>query len=94
MLSLGVDHYWRKIAVKMSEVSDGDHLLDMCCGTGDLAIAFAKLSPELNCVTGADFSAEMLAIAAAKQEKLKAFGNSFFRFFKFHLHKSSILIAK
>ena len=38
--SLGRDRAWRRVAVEMAEVRPGDRVLDVACGTGDLAIVF------------------------------------------------------
>lgn len=67
LLSFGVDYSWRKIAVKMANPTKDDHLLDMCCGTGDLAFEFAKANTTK--ITGADFSTEMVELAKLKQKK-------------------------
>ena len=72
LLSGGVDFHWRRVAVNMSNVNDGDQLLDMCCGTGDLAFCFARHGTGLNQITGCDFSSEMIDIAKTKQKKLSS----------------------
>ena len=38
LLSFGVDHYWRRKALKLTKVGTGSVLLDVACGTGDFAI--------------------------------------------------------
>jgi demethylmenaquinone methyltransferase / 2-methoxy-6-polyprenyl-1,4-benzoquinol methylase len=58
----GLDRRWRKLAARAA-VRPGDRVLDVCCGTGDLAIA-AK--DEGGTVTGVDFSEQMLARARSK----------------------------
>jgi ubiquinone/menaquinone biosynthesis methyltransferase len=40
--SLGVDQYWRRRAVKLSDLKPTDRVVDVACGTGDLTIAFAR----------------------------------------------------
>ena len=57
VLSLGVDRAWRKAAVRELGLAPGEHVLDACTGTGDLALALARASVR---VTGTDFCAEML----------------------------------
>ena len=42
VLSRGVDLWWRRVLVRMSGIKAGESVLDMCCGTGDVAFAFAK----------------------------------------------------
>ena len=53
----------RAMAVEMSELRPGDRVLDLCTGTGDLALAFASQGAD---VVGVDISRGMLAQAAAK----------------------------
>lgn len=58
----------RRKTVDMSGVRPGDRVLDVCTGTGDVALQFAK---RCNDVTGIDLSAEMLAIARSKDSQGK-----------------------
>jgi demethylmenaquinone methyltransferase/2-methoxy-6-polyprenyl-1,4-benzoquinol methylase len=67
-LSFGVDRIWRRRAIKSAAVRANDKVLDLCCGTGDLALAFASEGCE---TTGADFTYQMLAKAPSKAEKKK-----------------------
>lgn len=63
--SLGIDQRWRRKAVKMLAPRPGEHLLDLACGTGDLALELARQSPDLS-ITGLDFSEPMLSRASVK----------------------------
>ena len=65
--ALGIDHLWRRAAVRAADVKPGDRVLDLACGTGDLTQAFAKHS-EAASVLGMDFTNEMLDIARQKQQ--------------------------
>ena len=47
IFSVNLDRRWRKKAVKLAEIQHGDKVLDICCGTGDLAFAFCRASREL-----------------------------------------------
>ena len=67
--SLGIDQAWRKRAVRMAEVRDGDEVLDMACGTGDLTALFAATGAKR--VVGGDFTPEMLDLARVKQKKVR-----------------------
>jgi demethylmenaquinone methyltransferase / 2-methoxy-6-polyprenyl-1,4-benzoquinol methylase len=42
LLSLGIQHTWKRAAVRMLGVQPGDRVLDVCGGTGDLAILTAR----------------------------------------------------
>lgn len=62
--SLGLDAAWRRRAV--ARVRPGQRVLDLGCGTGDLALEAAKRAGPSGRVTGADFAGPMLDLAAAK----------------------------
>jgi len=55
----------RRATVEMSGAQPGDRVLDVCTGTGDVALEFAKKCDD---VTGIDLSSEMLAIARKKDK--------------------------
>jgi demethylmenaquinone methyltransferase/2-methoxy-6-polyprenyl-1,4-benzoquinol methylase len=66
IMSLGMDGSWRALAVRCADVHPGDAALDVCCGTGDLALALhAAVSPGGR-VVGLDFSSAMLDAARRK----------------------------
>lgn len=62
---------WRKDVMKQMEVKQGTKALDVCCGTGDWAIALANEVGPNGKVVGLDFSKNMLSIAEDKKKKLK-----------------------
>jgi demethylmenaquinone methyltransferase / 2-methoxy-6-polyprenyl-1,4-benzoquinol methylase len=64
--SMGRDFYWRKAAAKLTPTRSSEKLVDFCCGTGDLAFAFAKKDNPPTEIVGCDFSQEMLDIAKKK----------------------------
>ena len=66
-LSWGQHRIWKLMAVKWSEVKSGNHALDICCGSGDLALLLAKRVGNSGKVTGVDFASEQLAIAKQRQ---------------------------
>lgn len=70
VLSVNVDRlWWRRTARAFRHIlrrSDA-RVLDLCCGTGDMALALRKQSPpDANAYFGADFSHQMLRRGAAK----------------------------
>jgi len=69
LLSLGLHRAWkRKLILLLSPVS-GENWIDLCCGTGDLALALAhKVSPG-GVVLGVDSAKEPLAIASERSSK-------------------------
>jgi demethylmenaquinone methyltransferase/2-methoxy-6-polyprenyl-1,4-benzoquinol methylase len=69
LLSLDIDKLWRRrVARKFSAVlhDPSARVLDLCCGTGDLALAFRREAPGGAEITAADFVPEMLVRACAK----------------------------
>jgi demethylmenaquinone methyltransferase/2-methoxy-6-polyprenyl-1,4-benzoquinol methylase len=64
LLSANVDHRWRRRAVGLLELQGEEHILDVCTGTGDLAVAL--LDGGAREVQGCDFSPEMIRLAREK----------------------------
>ena len=60
VLSFGLHHYWRQQAVTVSGIPSGTRLLDVCSGTADLALAFARYLGHDGQVVAMDFCAAML----------------------------------
>lgn len=77
VLSLSLHHRWRKEAVRMSGVTKGSTVLDICTGTGDLAFCFADFVGEDGKVIGTDFAQPMLDIAVSKAKMKNATNVSF-----------------
>jgi demethylmenaquinone methyltransferase/2-methoxy-6-polyprenyl-1,4-benzoquinol methylase len=69
VLSLGVDVYWRWRTVRTIPPRGTAPLLDVCTGTGDLALAYARRAGADAVVVGSDFTREMLEIAATKRPR-------------------------
>lgn len=69
LLSGGIDFYWRKKALKLSEIEKDTKLLDVACGTGDFAIAAKKMG--VSAITGADLSLNMLKLFYQKTDWIK-----------------------
>jgi demethylmenaquinone methyltransferase/2-methoxy-6-polyprenyl-1,4-benzoquinol methylase len=65
VLSAGLDRRWRDRAVDALALSDGVLVMDLCTGTGDLAIATARRVRGAS-VVGIDFAGEMLRLGLAK----------------------------
>ena len=66
LLSAGLDRYWRAHAIRALGLTGRERVLDLCTGTGDLAIAARKARPGAAHVVGVDFAGAMLALAAEK----------------------------
>ena len=71
ILSLNFDKSWRRFAVKVSNVKPDAKVLDVCTGTGDLAIEFSKVLNSSGKVVGSDFCHEMVKMANNKLDRKK-----------------------
>jgi demethylmenaquinone methyltransferase/2-methoxy-6-polyprenyl-1,4-benzoquinol methylase len=71
IMSLGMDGSWRALAVRASGVAPGDAALDVCCGTGDLAIELLDAVSTRGRVVGLDFSEAMLDAARRKSSQIE-----------------------
>lgn len=65
--SFGFDHFWRRAAVLRSGILEGDRVLDVCSGTGELAFLLVRHVGPRGSVTGTDFCEEMLDRARRKK---------------------------
>jgi demethylmenaquinone methyltransferase/2-methoxy-6-polyprenyl-1,4-benzoquinol methylase len=74
LLSLGIDHYWRWRTVRTVCPPENSRILDVCTGTGDLAMAYHRAAGASATIVGADFCAEMLVLAKEKAAKRGAEG--------------------
>lgn len=66
LLSLGIHRSWRNRVIKMAEPLSGKQILDLCTGTGELAVGLAHAVGACGSVVGIDFVPDMLAIAHHK----------------------------
>jgi demethylmenaquinone methyltransferase/2-methoxy-6-polyprenyl-1,4-benzoquinol methylase len=66
LLSLGMDQGWRRFAAGQARLLPGDAALDVCCGTGDLAIELVRRVGAAGRVAGLDITHEMLVLGKAK----------------------------
>ena len=64
VLSLGRDGSWRRRAARAAGLTPGQSALDVACGTGRLTAELARLVSPGGTVVGADFSRQMLQLAA------------------------------
>ncbi|HTU25943.1 MAG TPA: bifunctional demethylmenaquinone methyltransferase/2-methoxy-6-polyprenyl-1,4-benzoquinol methylase UbiE [Pirellulales bacterium] len=72
LLSLGVDYYWRWRTVRRVRPAGTDPILDVCTGTGDLALAYHRAAGGETPIVGADFCRPMLEVGEAKRRRADA----------------------
>src|SRR5213593_3726035 len=72
LLSLNVDRYWRWRTTRLVPPEGPAPILDLCTGTGDLALAYDRSARGRVPVIGADFCHEMLVRAVAKTSQRAA----------------------
>jgi demethylmenaquinone methyltransferase / 2-methoxy-6-polyprenyl-1,4-benzoquinol methylase len=66
LLSAGIDRRWRRRAIRSLQLTGRERVLDLCTGTGDLAIAAARARPAAARVVGVDFAGAMLRVGERK----------------------------
>jgi len=74
-LSGGVDYYWRWYTVRKASPEGAAPILDVCSGTGDLAIAYRQRAGSGVTVIGSDFTRPMLPIADTKSRTERGRGD-------------------
>src|SRR5258705_885002 len=66
LLSAGIDRRWRAAAIKSLKLSGGETLVDVCCGTADVALEARRGPSAAARVVGIDFSGAMLGLGRQK----------------------------
>jgi demethylmenaquinone methyltransferase/2-methoxy-6-polyprenyl-1,4-benzoquinol methylase len=74
LLSLNVDKLWRWRTTRLVPPRGDAPILDLCTGTGDLALAYDRAAHGRVPVVGADFCGEMLDRAIAKTARRRREG--------------------
>src|SRR5690349_356110 len=77
LMTAGLHHRWRERAAAQTQLQPGDSALDVCCGTGDLALELSHLTTPRGHVVGCDFSEPMLDLAREKAAERGADGVRF-----------------
>ncbi len=67
--SFGLHRYWKRLVVRLAQPAPGLRALDLCCGTGDLALTLTRQGVA---VVGLDFSEPMLDVARRKSLALRS----------------------
>lgn len=72
LLSLNIDRWWRWRTTRLVPPRTDAPILDLCTGTGDLALAYDRAADGKVAIIGADFCHEMLCRAVQKTERRRA----------------------
>lgn len=71
LLSLNIDRWWRWRVTRLVPPRGDAPILDLCTGTGDLALAYDRAAKGQVEIVGADFCGEMLDLAERKARRRK-----------------------
>ena len=72
LLSLGIDRSWRRRTIRLVPPQGEAPILDVCTGTGDLALAYWRAGGRRTPVVGADFCHPMLVLGHEKSQRANA----------------------
>lgn len=72
LLSLNIDRYWRWRTTRLAPPIGDAPILDVCTGTGDLALAYDRAARGRVDIVGSDFCLPMLLPARSKARRRKA----------------------
>ncbi len=75
LMSLGVHRVWKRFAIELSGVHNGNTVLDLAGGTGDLAAKFAQLVGPTGKVLLADINGSMLQVGRERLTDRGVVGN-------------------
>lgn len=70
IISFGMQYFIKKNCIKQLVINLNSNVLDLCCGTGDLAKLLKRYNPNSS-VTGMDFSVKMIEIAKNRIEGVR-----------------------
>jgi ubiquinone/menaquinone biosynthesis methyltransferase len=65
--SFGLHRAWKRRLVRMAAIKPGERVLDVCCGTGDIAFALARAGARVDAI---DFSEAMLDVARERSREI------------------------
>ena len=66
ILSFGIHHLWKRISIDVLNLEAGDRVIDVCGGTGDLALLAARRVDENGLVVIYDINREMMEVGKQK----------------------------
>jgi demethylmenaquinone methyltransferase / 2-methoxy-6-polyprenyl-1,4-benzoquinol methylase len=70
LFTFGLDRKWRRQTIEACLKDNPKQILDLCCGTGDLALGIAAAAKRPVSIIGFDLNASMLEVAKNKAKRL------------------------
>ena len=70
-MSLGIHRQWKRELIRKMNPSINDSLVDVACGTGDIAKLFAEATNKKSSIVCVDFNNKMLSEGKSKLKKYK-----------------------
>ena len=67
VITWGLDIFWRRKAARVAASEGGTRWIDICTGTGEMAVYLSRLAEEKTTIIAADFSIPMISTATTKQ---------------------------
>ncbi|PVV20159.1 MAG: bifunctional demethylmenaquinone methyltransferase/2-methoxy-6-polyprenyl-1,4-benzoquinol methylase [gamma proteobacterium symbiont of Ctena orbiculata] len=75
LMSFGIHRLWKRQAIHLSGVRQGQRVLDLAAGTGDLSARFSGLVGDDGLVVFSDINASMLVVGRTRMEDQGRVGN-------------------
>ncbi len=69
LLSFGLHRIWKRQLISWLSPAEGENWVDLCCGTGDLALGLSRKVGTTGSVLGIDLASEPLALARKRSSK-------------------------
>jgi demethylmenaquinone methyltransferase/2-methoxy-6-polyprenyl-1,4-benzoquinol methylase len=66
--SFGLHRLWKRLVIELAQARPGERALDVCCGTGDLALGLGRAGMN---VVGLDFTERMLEVAEGRKSRAR-----------------------
>jgi demethylmenaquinone methyltransferase/2-methoxy-6-polyprenyl-1,4-benzoquinol methylase len=69
LLSFGIHHIWKRVAIRMLKLNVGDWVIDVCGGTGDLSVLAAQAVGSSGRVVLYDINRKMMEMGRQKVDR-------------------------
>lgn len=68
ILTFGLDIFWRRKAAEVAALEGGKRWIDVCSGTGEMAVSLSRLAKKETTVVAADFCRSMIGKGSGKPQ--------------------------